>query len=93
MISPGQTAYVDRGFIGESGRLIADILETTNLENIEGYLLAIDFEKAFDSLNHNLLTAVLKKFGFGHEFIDWIKILLKSQKSCVMNGGHTTRVC
>ena len=76
LIGPGQTAYVDGRFIGESGRLIADIIETSNLENIKGYLLAIDFEKAFDSLNHNLLIAALEKFGFGFDFIGWIKILI-----------------
>ena len=65
LIGPGQTAYVKGRFIGESGRLIADIIDTTNVENIEGYLLAIDFEKAFDSLNHNSLIAVLEKFGLG----------------------------
>ena len=62
VISPGQTVRVDSTFIGESGRFTADILETTNLENIEGYLLAIDFEKASDSLNYNLLIAVLESF-------------------------------
>ena len=31
----------------ESGRLIADITETWNLEQLEGFLAAIDFEKAF----------------------------------------------
>ena len=61
----------------------------TNLEKIMGYLLATDFEKAFDSLNHNLLIAVLEKYGFGHDFIDWIKILLKNQNFCLMNGGQT----
>ena len=30
LIGPGQTAYVDGRFIGESGRLIADIIETSN---------------------------------------------------------------
>ena len=90
LIGPGQTAYVDGRFIGESGRLIADIIETSDLENIEGYLLAIDFEKAFDSLNHNLLIAALEKFGFGCDFIDWIKILINKQESCVINNGKTT---
>ena len=43
LLGPGQTVYVEAMFIFQSGRLIADTLETANLENIEGYLLAIDF--------------------------------------------------
>ena len=39
LISPVQTTKVDGRFIGESGRLIADTLETTNLEDMKGYLL------------------------------------------------------
>ena len=50
-----------------------------------------DFEKAFDSLNHKLIITVLEKFGFGDNFIDWIKILLKNQESCIINGGDTTK--
>ena len=33
---------------------------------------------------------VLKKYSFGEDFIDWIKILLRDQEFCVINGGHTT---
>ena len=32
---------------------------------------------------------ILKKFGFGNSFIDWIKILT-NEESCVINGGSTT---
>ena len=53
--------------------------------------MTIDFEKAFDSMNHAFLIAALKKYGFGDNFIDWIKILLNNQESCVINGGHTTK--
>ena len=91
LISPGQTAYVENRFIGEIGRLIADILETCDSEKLEGLLLAIDIEKAFDSLEHDFLITVLEKYGFGGEFLNWIKILLNDQQSCVINGGHTTR--
>ena len=90
LISPGQTAHIDGRFIGKSGRLIADILETTNLENIKSYLLAIDSEKAIDSLNHKFLIAVLEKYAFGNDFIDWIKMLLENQKSCIIDGSHIT---
>ena len=69
--------------------LILDINETRDLEELERYLVAIDFEKAFDSLNHNFLITVLEHYSFGNDFIDWIKILPKNQESCVINGGYT----
>ena len=91
LIDPGQTAYVNGRFLGESGRLVVDIIETCDLEELEGYLVAIDFEKVFDSLNNNFLITALEHYGFGNDFIDRIKILLKNQESCVINGGHTTK--
>ena len=36
------------------------------------------------------MQVVLKKFGSGNNFIDWIKRLLTNQESCVINGGSTT---
>ena len=56
----------------------ADISETCDLEQLEGYLVAIDFKKAFDSLNHNFLTSALEHYGFGNYFIECVKILLKN---------------
>ena len=50
----------------------------------------MDIEKALDSLNHDFLLSVLKKIGFGENFIHWIKVLLNKQQSCVINGGFTT---
>ena len=47
LINPGQTAYVNGRFLGESGRLMADINEICNLEQLEGYPAATDFEKPF----------------------------------------------
>ena len=91
LIDSRQTAYVNKRFIGESGRLIDDVIKVCDIQKISGYLLTVDFEKYFDSLNHKFLIAVLKKYGFGEDFIDWIKILLRDQESCVINGGHTTK--
>ena len=90
VIRPDQTAYTPGRFIGESIRLISDILEYTEVKQMEGYMFAADIEKAFDSVDHNFLIAVLKKFELGHEFIQWVKTLLYDQQSCVMNNGHST---
>ena len=48
LISLQQTAYVGNRFIGESSRLIADIIEITDVLNKEGILVTMDIEKAFD---------------------------------------------
>ena len=60
-------------------------------ENIPGYLVAMDLEKAFDFLDHDFLLCGLKKFDFGDSFINWIKILLNDPQSCVINGGFATQ--
>ena len=43
-----QTAYIKKWFIGESGRLISDILSVTNDLKIKLYLVTTDIEKASD---------------------------------------------
>ena len=91
LISSRQTAYVKNRHIRESGRLISDIIEITEIRNIKGFLVTMDIEKAFDSLDHNFLISTLEKYGFGQNFILWIKILLNNQESCVINGGKTTK--
>ena len=50
----------------------------------------MDIEKAFDSLDHDFLVNVSNKFVFGSNFISWIKLLLNSQKSRVIDGGSTS---
>ena len=67
-MNKNQVAYVNNRFINESGRLISDVLEITNSSDIEGLLMTVDIEKAFDSINHSFLINVWKKFRFGNEF-------------------------
>ena len=55
-----------------------------------GYLVTIDIEKAFDSLDHAFLISAVEKIGFG-KTIDWIKIFLNEQEVCVINAGITTK--
>ena len=62
--------------------------EIGNTLNFEDYLVTIDIEEAFDWLNHSFSMAVLKKFGFGPSFLEWIEAVLKNQ--CVINAGTAT---
>ena len=58
LISPKQTAYVENRFIGERGRLIAEITEIIDVLNKEKFLVAMDIKKAFDSLDQTFVTSV-----------------------------------
>ena len=60
-----QTAYVKDRFICKTGRLISDVIEVSDVLNIDGFLVTMNIEKAFDSLNHSFLLAVPKKIRFG----------------------------
>ena len=90
LIHSDQMAYVEGRYIWESVCLISDILEYTENKGIEVILFLADFEKAFDSIDHTFLFSVLKSYGFGHDFIQWVKTLFNNAESCVMNNGHST---
>ena len=54
-------------------------------------MVTVDIEKAFDSVDHKFNFTVLKKIGFGKNFVSWDEALLNNQESSVINGGITTR--
>ena len=72
-------------YIGESIRLISNILEYTEENNTDRILFSADFEKAFDSVEHSFILATLESFGFGPQFIHWVGVILNKAESCLMN--------
>ena len=87
LINTDQVGYMKNRFIGQNVRTIFDLVEITNIEAIEAYIAQIDFEKAFDSIEWPFLFKTLKTFGFGENFINWIKIFYNDIYSCVGNNG------
>ena len=61
LISSSQTVYVERRFISDGGRLFSDILQVTDFLKLNVLVVTEDIQKAFDSINHLFLIAVLKK--------------------------------
>ena len=77
LIFYNQTAYVKGRYIGESVRLIDDLLKYTENENIDGILFAEDIEKAFDSVDHNFIYASLKGLSLEKTLFNGLKPYLK----------------
>jgi len=55
-----------------------------------GYLLQIDFEKAFDSVEHNFLFQTLAVMGFGSYLISLVKVAFAGCMSMLLVNGNLT---
>ena len=86
IIHCNQTAYGKGRYIGESVRLIDDLLIYADQENLDGIKFAADIEKAFDSVEHNFVFATLKKFDFATALLNGSEYFFNSSQSCVMNN-------
>ena len=92
LIPANQNGFIKGRSILDAVRTIDDVLEIGKImmQNESGILLAIDFEKAFDSLKHEFLYQVLQKMGFGPNFLQWIGTFYRNLSGCVLNNGFTT---
>ena len=91
VIHMDQVGYVQNRNINENIRLLSDILEFTKKENVHGLLLAVDFQKAFDSVSWKFLELTLEKFRLGPSFIQWIKTFYNKSSSAIINNGLTSK--
>ena len=88
LINSSQTGFLKGRYIGENIRTICEVIENLNNEDKPGLIFFADFEKAFDSIDHDFIFKSLNYFNFGNSFINWIKLFYKDAQSCVVNNGH-----
>jgi uncharacterized protein YktA (UPF0223 family) len=85
------------GFLPGKGTDLAierHISEITKAVDKRKYTLSIylDFQKAFDVLDHNILFCKLRKYGVGNRALDWFKSFCTGRKQVVKINGHTSDV-
>ncbi|KAG7496752.1 hypothetical protein JOB18_024398 [Solea senegalensis] len=62
----------------------------SQMSNSGGIYLGVDFEKAFDCVEHEFLWATLKQFGFGQSFRKTIQVLYNNAHSQLKINGLLT---
>ncbi len=82
IISPDQTGFIRDRYYFSNIRRLFNILYSSHSNNPE-VVLSLDAEKVFDRVEWNYLFQVLGKFGFGHIFTSWIKLLYAAPKASV----------
>ena len=90
IIHPDQTGFLKGRYIGENVRLLLDVMNYADNNNVPGFAFSIDFEKAFDKLKWSCINKALEHFGFGPDFQNWVKIIYNGAQSCVTNNGYAS---
>ena len=62
-------------------------MHITETEKMQGMLMLIDFEKAFDSISWKFIYNVLEFFGFNRNFINWVKLYNHDIHAYVLQCG------
>ena len=60
-----------------------EMREMREVLNKQDFLVTVNIEKTFGSVNHLFFIGILGKTDFANEFIKWVKILLNYQESCL----------
>ena len=66
-------------------------MEISDTLKLGALLAKIDIQKVFDSVDHSFIISTFERYGFGSRFVRWVKILLKNEESCIINGGNTIK--
>ncbi|KAH9080844.1 hypothetical protein Ae201684P_007930 [Aphanomyces euteiches] len=75
LIHPIQTGFVAGRRIHDHIIFLKDLQHKCTLDDIEGYAMFLDFEKAYDRVNWDFMYDVLEAFNFSPVFISWIKLM------------------
>jgi hypothetical protein len=86
--SQTQKGFLRGRYIGECVRIISDLMDKLEEDDIPGLLMLVDFEKAFDTVEWPFIEKTLEFYSFGSTFRKWIKSFYTDITSAVINNGH-----
>ena len=87
LIDEDQVGYLKGRNIASVIRNIDDVIEYMNATNKAGYLLALDYQKAFDTISKEFILESLNIFGFREQFRNWVKLIVTDTFSSINHGG------
>jgi hypothetical protein len=90
VLSPSQTAFIKGRSIQHGRDLINGFARWCEEEDEEGFILHIDWEKAYDRVSHQHIRETLKRANLGDRIISVFETLYGDTASVVMLNGFFT---
>ena len=88
IIHQDQRGFMKGRRISVNIRKMLDIMQQTEVKDLEAVVLSLDFVKCFDKCSFSILHGSLEFFGFGPIIKMWTKILYDDFSVRIQNNGH-----
>lgn len=93
IVHPAQAGFVPGRRFHNHTQLARMMMLCAEVKEVNGAIVALDQEKAYDKISHHYLWRVLERFGIPAVFTDTVKALYKEAFTSVMvNGAKSTPV-
>ena len=91
IIHPDQAGFVPGRSIYDHVRLTELMTTYAEAEEINGVIVALDQEKAYDRIDHTYLWAAMRHANMPENLIHTVQSLYRGARSCVLvNGAHSS---
>jgi ribonuclease HI/exonuclease III len=88
LINLDQAGFMPNRKITDHTELVKLIADYAEAYEINGVIVALDQEKAYDKVAHDYLYQCLRQFGFPDHFINIVKSIYSKAETRVMINGH-----
>ncbi|XP_027343074.1 uncharacterized protein LOC113855643 [Abrus precatorius] len=90
VIAHTQTTFVPKRLMLEGLATLNEVIDWVKKKRKPCFILKVDYEKAYDSIEWSFLIYMLRKLGFNEEWIRWIEACVcGGHLSILVNGSET----